>query len=184
MTPPSENRNTWEAGEILEKAQHIFESTRTYLESTVAEAQVIENKTRYLLILTLSVSFGLVGFLTVTVGNESSPSFLLNLIWLGGLLLLILAFVSFVLIWNLLPQHKIHHPGSEFGSFIKEDAISKSLWEIIVMEIVAYQKRTNANTRLNEKRGIRLKQSTYAVLWSLAFALVGFLVLLMLEVFR
>ena len=164
MMPPAENQGQPEVDETVEKTRHVFESTGTYLESTVAEARAIEHKTRYLLVLTLSVSFGLVGFLTVTVANESPPAFLLNLTWVGTALLMVLAIVSFVLIWNLLPQHKIHHPGSELGSFVKEDAISKPLWKMITMEIVVHQDRINANIKLNEERGLRLKRSTYAVL--------------------
>ena len=151
MTLPSENRKAGKAIETLAKARHVFESTKTYLESTVAEARVIENKTRYLLVLTLSVSFGLVGFLAVTAENEPLSPFLLNLTWTGAMLLLVLAPVSFVLIWNLLPQHKVHHSGSELGSFLKTNAISKPLREIATMEIIARQDRIHANTRLNEQ---------------------------------
>ncbi len=184
MTLPSENQERPEVDETVGKARHVFESTKAYLESTVAEARVIENKTRYLLVLTLSVSFGLVGFLTVTVGSKPPPTSLPGLTWVGSILLLVLAVVSFVLIWNLLPQHKVHHPGSELDSFIKNDAISKPLWKMVIMEVVAHQDRINANTRLNEQRGIRLKWSTYTVLWSLALALAGFLILLIVEVFK
>ena len=118
----------------------------------------------------------------VTAGNEPFSPFLLNLTWLGTMLLLVLAPVSFILIWNLLPQHKVHHPGSEFGSFIKKDTISKHLWEIVALETIAHQDRTGANILLNEQRGIRLKWSTYVVLWSLASALIGFSILLILEI--
>lgn len=178
MMPPSDNRERQEVDETVEKARHVFESTKIYLESTVAEARVIENKTRYLLVLTLSVSFGLVGFLTVTVANESSPAFLLKLTWVGAALLIVLAVVSFVLMWNLLPQHKVHHPGSELGSFIKDKIFSKPLWKGVLIESLTHQRRISANIQLNERRGNRLKWSTYAVFWSLAFALVGFLILL------
>ena len=178
MMPPSDNRERQEVNETVEKARHVFESTKTYLESTVAEARVIENKTRYLLILTLSVSFGLVGFLTVTVADGSSPAFLLKLTWVGAALLIVLAVVSFVLMWNLLPQHKVHHPGSELGSFARSNKIfPKPLWQTLIIESRAHQKRINANVKLNEQRGNRLKWSTYAVIVSLATALLSFLIL-------
>lgn len=182
MTPPSDNRERQEVDETVEKARHVFESTKTYLESTVAEARVIENKTRYLLILTLSVSFGLAGFLAVTIANKSSPAFLLNLTWVGAALLIVLAVVSFVLVWNLLPQHKVHHPGSELRSFVKDKIFSKPLWKGILIESQTHQRRISANIQLNERRGNRLKWSTYAVLGSLAFALGGFLILLVQQV--
>lgn len=179
MTPPSDNRERQEVDETVEKARHVFESTKTYLESTVAEARVIENKTRYLLVLTLSVSFGLIGFLTVTLADELPPAFLLNLTWVGGVLLLILAIVSFVLMWNLMPQHKVHHPGSELRSFAKSNKIfPKPLWQTLLIESRAHQKRINANVKLNKQRGNRLKWSTYTVIVFFTAALLGFLVLL------
>ena len=177
MMPLSENQERQEVDETLEKARHIFESTKAYLKSTVAEARVIENKARYLLVLTLSVSFGLAGFLAITVGNESSPTFLRDLTWIGGALLLVLAVVSFVLMWNLLPRYKVHHPGSELRIFDKDKIFSMPLWKAMLIESQSHQRRINANAKLNERRGDRLKWSTYIVLWSLAAALCGFLLL-------
>ena len=153
MTPPSDNRERQEVDETVEKARHVFESTKTYLESTVAEARVIENKTRYLLVLTLSVSFGLVSFLAVTAGNPSSSAFLSDLAWVGGMLLLALAPVSFVLAWNLLPKHTVHYPGSTFKSLIESESHLRPLWETILVESHAYQQRIDANTELNRLRG-------------------------------
>ena len=179
MMMPLENQKQPEVDETLEKVRHVFESTKMLLESTVVEARVIENKTRYLLILTLSISFGLVGFLTVTGGNESSPSFLLELAWVGGILLVVLAVVSFVLMWILLPQYKVYHPGSPLVSFVAKNKISpKPLWQTLLAESRDHQKRTNANIKLNEQRGSRLKWSTYTVIASLAIALIRFLILL------
>ena len=182
MMPPSDNRERQEVDRTAEKARHVFESTKTYLESTVAEARVIENKTRYLLILTLSVSFGLVGFLAVTVENPSFSAFLFDLAWVGGMLLLVLVIVSFILMWNLLPQHKVHHPGSEFRSFLKKGLLQESLGVIMLAESLENQARVSANIKLNERRGSRLKWSTYVVLVSLAVGLLMFLVLLRLKV--
>lgn len=176
MTPPAENQGQPEVDETVGKAHHVFESTKTYLESTVAEARVIENKTRYLLVLTLSVSFGLVGFLAVIVGNKPSSDFLLDLAWVSGALLLVLAIVSFVLMWNLLPQHKVHHPGNEFRNFAGSGIILKAFWQMLLTESRAYQDRIDANVELNKRRGNRLKWSTYAVIVSLVAALGGFLV--------
>ena len=177
MTPPSDNRERQEVDETAEKARHVFESTKTYLESTVAEARVIENKTRYLLVLTLSVSFGLVSFLTVAAGNSSYPAFLFDLAWVGGILLLVLALVSFVLTWNLLPKHTVHYPGSTFRSLIESESHLRPLWEAVLVESHAYQQRIDANTELNRLRGAVLMWSTRAVLTSLAMALGGFLYL-------
>lgn len=185
MTPPAENSKQPEINKTVEKkARHVFDSTRAYLESTVAEARVIENKTRYLLVLTLSVSFGLVGFLTVTIGGKSTSTFLVDLTWVGGTLLLILAIVSFILMWNLLPQHKVYHPGSELRSFAKKNNIySRPLWQTILIESRSHQRRINANAKLNEQRGNRLKWSTYAVVVSLVAALCGFLILLICNLY-
>lgn len=183
MTPPSDDQERQEVDETVEKARHVFESTKTYLESTVEEAHVIENKTRYLLILTLSVSFGLVGFLAVTVGSESTSAFLLNLTWVGGTLLVVLAVISFVLMRILLPQHTIHYPGSTFESLTQGDAFLKPLWERILIESHAYQQRIDANIKLNRLRGSTLKWSTNIVLASMAVALCGFLSLWALSKF-
>lgn len=177
MTPPSDSQKQQEVDETTEKVRHVFESTKTYLESTVAEARVIENKTRYLLVLTLSVSFGLVGFLAVTVGNNSSPAFLLDLTRVGVLLLLMLSVVSFVLMWNLLPQHTVHYPGSTFESFDESKSYLRPLWEMVYLESHAYQGRIDANVMLNKRRGSVLMWSTRVVLTSLAIALCWFLLL-------
>lgn len=186
MTPPTENSKRPEINKAAEKkTRHVFDSTRAYLESTVAEARVIENKTRYLLVLTLSASFGLVGFLTVTIGGGSTSAFLVDLTWVGGTLLLILAIASFILMWNLLPQHKVHHPGSELRSFAKKEnnIYSRPLWQTILVESRSHQRRINANAKLNEQRGNRLKWVTYAVIISLATALSGFLILLIFNLY-
>ena len=184
MTPPAENQKRPDVDETVEKVRHIFESTKTYLESTVAEARVIENKTRYLLVLTLSVSFGLVGFLTVTVGTKSPSAFLLDLTCVGGILLLVLAIVSFVLMWNLLPQHTVHYPGSTLGSLTKNKSHLRPLWETIYLESHVYQNRISANLTLNRRRGSILMWSTRVVLTSLAVALLWFLFLWISLIYR
>lgn len=177
MTHPSENQEQQESGKAVEKERHVFESTTAYLESTVEEARVIEHKTRYLLVLTLTVSFGLVSFLAATVGNPSPSAFLSDLAWVGGILLLTFALVSFALMWNLLPKHKVHYPGSTFRSLIESESHLRPLWETILVESHAYQRRIDANTKLNRLRGSILMWATRIVLISLAGALGGFLYL-------